>query len=1474
MRKLLVPLFAVFATLGVAWGEPLPGGAPRNVGGAQTFRAMQHDESPALRDLVPIPPPRRDPSRREMRRHWHTRPDHGRAPAIAGLLAAPLVQDVPVAAAMPAPATSFDGTANVDGVLPPDPNGAVGPNHYVQWVNLSFAIYDKSGTLLYGPAAGNTLWAGFGGPCEEGNEGDPIVLHDHLADRWFMSQLALPNFPFGPFYQCIAVSQTADPTGAYHRYAFVVSNDKLNDYPKFGVWPDAYYQTVNQFDAFTETFLGQGVLAFDRDAMLTGRPAAMVYFDLFDVDPNLGNMLPADMDGPAPPPGSPGYFVQFDDDGSGVASQDQLQLWRFHVDWNNPSASAFTGPVILPTAPFDSNMCGFAQSCIPQRGTAARLDAIADRLMFRLQYRNLGDHESLVVNHTVDVGGDHAGIRWYEVRDPGGTPFIEQQGTYAPDAENRWMGSAAMDGAGNLAIGFSVSSATTFPSIRYAGRLVDDPPGTLAQGEGTLISGSGSQTDPSSRWGDYSALSVDPTDHCTFWYTQEYYAATSAIGWRTRVGNFRFPSCTSALPVVTVIATDATATEAGPTAGAVTFSRTGSTDAELVVSFTARGTATPGVDYVPLPTTATIPAGAASTTLAVEALDDSLIEKDETVDVTLSPDSAYTVGTPSAANVTIVNDDLPPDLVISALSAPASGGAGAAIAVTDTTKNQGGGAAAASTTGFYLSTNNTLDATDVALGSRPVPALGLGATSSASTSLTIPPGTTSGTYFLIAKADTVDALLEAQEGNNTSARSISIGPDLVVTALTVPGTAAAGAAIVVSETTKNQGGGPAGASSTRFYLSSNGIFDGGDTPLGGRAVAPLAPGATSPGSTSLTIPDGTAAGTYFIIARADGDGAVGETQEANNTSARSFQVGADLVVTALTAPPTAGPGVTITVSDTTANQGGGATGASTTALYLSSNALFDSSDVPLGSRAVPPLAPAATSPGSTSVTIPPGIAVGTYFIIARADDGNAVAESLETNNLRTRSIQVGPDLAIAALTVPTSAGPGAAISVSDTTKNQGGGPADASTTQFYLSSNSTLDGSDVPIGSRDVPGLVPGETSTASTLLTIPADTAVGAYYVIARADDAGAVAETQEGNNVSARSIQVGADLAVTALSAPTTAGAGLGMTVSDTTRNQGGGSAVASTTALYLSTNGILDAGDVLLGTRAVPSLAPGAASAGSTSVVVPPTTAVGVYYLIAQADAGGVVGESQETNNTTTRTVQIGPDLVMSTLSVPGTAAAGATITVGDTTKNQGGGTADATTTRFYLSLDNTFDAGDVPLGSRPVPALAPGGTSGGSTPVTIPADTAVGAYYVIARADADGGVIETQEGNNASARQIQVGPDLTVSALVVPSSVTAGATVTVGDTTRNQGGAAAGISTTRLYLSTNSTYDAADVTLGSRAIPALAPGATSVGSTSVTIPADTAPGAYFIIARADADDAVVETQEGNNASVRSVQVVAAP
>ena len=459
---------------------------------------------------------------------------------------------------MPGPILNFQGISASEVLAgngytpyPPDPNGDVGLNHYVQWVNVSFAIWDKTGKRVYGPAAGNTLWSGFGGPCESTNEGDPVALFDRIANRWVMSQFAFPNIDSGqgPFYQCIAVSQTSDPTAGWYRYEFKINDINFNDYPKLGVWPDAYYMSINQFQYDPETndfttWGGAGAVAFERSQMLQGLPARLIYMDLNGVDPNLGNMLPSHLNGPnLPPSGSPGYFVQFDDNSWGFP-QDQLEIWRFSADWVNPASSSFTHVANLATEPFDSSMCRYSMSCIPQPMTMKKLDALSDRLMYRLQYRNFGNHETMVVNHTVDVNrSDHAGIRWYELRDTGSGWTIRQQGTYAPDANHRWMGSLAMDGSGNMALGYSVSGKKTYPSIRYTGRLADDPLNVLPQTETSLVEGKGMQS-KSSRWGDYSTLSVDPVDDCTFWYTQEYYDKEYRKGWKTRIGTFRFSSCT------------------------------------------------------------------------------------------------------------------------------------------------------------------------------------------------------------------------------------------------------------------------------------------------------------------------------------------------------------------------------------------------------------------------------------------------------------------------------------------------------------------------------------------------------------------------------------------------------------------------------------------------------------------------------------------------------------------------------------------------------------------------------------------------------------------------------------------------------------------------------------------------------------------------------------------------------------------
>ncbi len=480
------------------------------------------------------------------------------------------LQTTPPSQPIPPTSRNFEGQdVGADGALfvgaPPDTEGDVGPNNYVQFVNVFFTIYDKDGNALYGPADGNTLFSGFGGLCELTNDGDPIVQYDPLADRWMFTQFAFARdefatgLPVPPYHQCFAVSTTSDPTGSYYLYDFEISQTKLNDYPHIGVWPDAYYMSINQFNSGTLDFAGAGALAFERRKMLLGQDAQMVYFDESAFDPDLvyGGQLPADLDGTTPPAaGEPNFFMQFSD--SNTAGQDKLLLWKFHVDWATPANSTFGNgttqgtPVQIPVADFDSNLCdhGNTRGCIPEKDTTApddNLDSIPDRLMYRLAYRNFGDHEVILANHTVNAGGGNvshagAGIRWYEVRDPNGTPSVFQQGTFAPDATDRWMGSLAMDSAGDIAMGYSASDAASFPSIRYVGRLVGDPLGQMTRGEGTVIQGTGSQVGTSNRWGDYSSLSVDP-DGCTFWFTSEYYQATGSFGWATRVGAFSFPTC-------------------------------------------------------------------------------------------------------------------------------------------------------------------------------------------------------------------------------------------------------------------------------------------------------------------------------------------------------------------------------------------------------------------------------------------------------------------------------------------------------------------------------------------------------------------------------------------------------------------------------------------------------------------------------------------------------------------------------------------------------------------------------------------------------------------------------------------------------------------------------------------------------------------------------------------------------------------
>jgi hypothetical protein len=413
------------------------------------------------------------------------------------------------------------GTLNVASVLlsfegavegrPDDPNIDVGPNHVMQMINFATTIYDKHGNVLLGPVPNPFFWQGFGGACETANGVDPIVLYDHLADRWLVSIIGQQGF------ECVAVSATTDPTGSWHRYAFDIGAEP--DYPKFGVWPDAYYLSV---DIQAGGFLtgDAKVFALERDRMLAGEDTRLLECDA----PSITHLLPADLDGPAPPTGTPNIFA--------VLSGMELQLWEFAVDWTHPEHSTFTLRQDLAPEPFDDDLCfgGSLEACIDQPHVTEQLIALSDRLMWRLQYRHFGLYQTMVTNHTVDATGTGiAGVRWYELRTTGGDWFIYQQGTYAPDdGTHRWMGSIAMNGSGDIALGYSVSSASTFPSIRFTGQTADQSgTGLMNVKETTILNGRGAQTGPgvSSRltgWGDYTSMMVDPSDDAMFWYTNQY----------------------------------------------------------------------------------------------------------------------------------------------------------------------------------------------------------------------------------------------------------------------------------------------------------------------------------------------------------------------------------------------------------------------------------------------------------------------------------------------------------------------------------------------------------------------------------------------------------------------------------------------------------------------------------------------------------------------------------------------------------------------------------------------------------------------------------------------------------------------------------------------------------------------------------------------------------------------------------------
>ncbi|HTX89246.1 MAG TPA: T9SS type A sorting domain-containing protein [Bacteroidales bacterium] len=420
---------------------------------------------------------------------------------------------------------NFAGTGmpNGDG-WPPDTDGDVSSNYYFQVVNCKYAIYSKTGTLLLGPTASSTIWNGL---PNNSNDGDAVVLYDEQADRWLFSQFSLPNYPSGPYLQMIAVSQTNDPTGSWYRWEYSFTD--MPDYPKFGVWPDGYYMSANRF-AGGSNWSGTYVCAFDRTAMLAGNASPTIVQFSTSSSNDAWSWLPSDCDGTFPPSGTPNYFTYLYD-----ANPYHLAIEEFHVDWVTPANSTFGNLNSVSITSFNDNFT----SNIAQPGTSNKLDPIGDRLMYRENYRKFTDHQAMVLCHTVNTGSNVAGIRWYELRNTGSGWTVYQQSTYNPaDGKSRWMGSIALDAAGDIALGYSISSSSQYPSIRYTGRLNGDALNTMTYGEHGIVNGTGSQTSYN-RWGDYSAMTTDPTTNNMFWYTQEY-VITTGTNWKTRIASFQF----------------------------------------------------------------------------------------------------------------------------------------------------------------------------------------------------------------------------------------------------------------------------------------------------------------------------------------------------------------------------------------------------------------------------------------------------------------------------------------------------------------------------------------------------------------------------------------------------------------------------------------------------------------------------------------------------------------------------------------------------------------------------------------------------------------------------------------------------------------------------------------------------------------------------------------------------------------------
>ena len=446
---------------------------------------------------------------------------------------------------------SFPGMSGLNQVTPSDANGDAGPTQYVQGVNSRegalLAVFDKAGNRTAGPVPLESMWADAGGVCATGGEGDPVVQYDTLERRWLFSQFAFRvragHHPEPPFYACVAITDSEDALDDVTVYTFRLEKRFFADMPKLSVWPDGYYMASHVYGP--REYKGEAVMVLEKQSLLDGVDARVIRFRMRD---DFG-IVPSDLVGTTPPPpGTPNYFVSIKDDDLGQP-RDALKVWAFDVDWDRPDDTRVYEVATLPTEPFSSNMCRGSFLCLPQKGAPMDLDPLAGDPFIKgaysgymTTYRVVNGTASLLLNHTIKVGKRKAGVRWYELRDLDGTPQIYQQGTQTDEELSRWIGALSVDKAGNMALGYSTTSSTEYPSVRSTGRMASDPLGSMTIPERLVVAGTGAQTQ-SPRWGDYNSMSVDPVDDCTFWYTNQYNRSTGPRRWHTVITAFSLPGC-------------------------------------------------------------------------------------------------------------------------------------------------------------------------------------------------------------------------------------------------------------------------------------------------------------------------------------------------------------------------------------------------------------------------------------------------------------------------------------------------------------------------------------------------------------------------------------------------------------------------------------------------------------------------------------------------------------------------------------------------------------------------------------------------------------------------------------------------------------------------------------------------------------------------------------------------------------------